>query len=59
MDNKLLLALAAYAFLALMAWRTLENANIRLGTIAFLVLLALKTVLHFYREQQETGLNKG
>jgi hypothetical protein len=41
--NRLLLALAAYAVLGVLAWTTLTDHRIRLATLAILGLFAVKT----------------
>jgi len=50
---KLWLALAAYAVLALAAWRTLSDTRFRLATLAVLVAVAVKTLLDWQRERRE------
>ncbi|MGH9512346.1 MAG: hypothetical protein ACRD2U_09445 [Terriglobales bacterium] len=44
--NRLYLALAAYAGLALLSWKTIDDQKIRLVTLAILGLFAVKTLLH-------------
>jgi hypothetical protein len=51
MKNKLVLALAAYVLLAVMAWQTLQS-QFRLVTLVILFLLAFKSVMHFWRERE-------
>ena len=50
---KLGLALGAYAVLALAAWMTLGDARFRLGTVAVLAAIAIKTLLAWQRERRE------
>ena len=50
---KLGLALGAYAVLALAAWMTLGDASFRLGTVAVLAAIAIKTLLAWQRERRE------
>ena len=50
---KLWLALGAYAGLALAAWLTLDDVRIRLATLAVLVGIAVKTLLHWQRTRRE------
>jgi hypothetical protein len=63
MSKKLLVALAVYAGLAVLAWFTLD-ANISLGerdvplravTLAILGLFAVRTLLHAQRQRIEQG----
>ena len=48
------LALLAYAFLALMAWRTMQPDKVRLLTFAILGLMAVRTVTHGRRMNRES-----
>jgi hypothetical protein len=66
MSLKLLVALAVYAALALLAWFTLD-ASIPLGgrdvplralTLAILGLFAFRTLLHAQRERIEAGRDR-
>ena len=50
---RLALALAAYAAIALLVWRTMEADKVRLVTFAILGMLALRTVVHAARLRQE------
>ena len=50
---RLALALAAYAVLALLVWRTMEPDKIRLVTFAILGLLAVRTITHAVRMKRE------
>jgi len=43
--NRLLLAMVAYAVLAVLSWNTITDEKLRLATLAVLVLFALKTVV--------------
>ena len=43
--NRLLLALAAYVALGILAWTTIEDQRVRLMTLAILGLFAFKTYL--------------
>jgi len=43
--NRLAMALAAYAVLAVLAWTTLSDEKIRLATLAVLALFAVKTIV--------------
>ena len=52
---KLWIALSAFLLLAVLAWQTLDDGNIRLITLAILFLLALKTVTHEMRMRAESG----
>ena len=52
---KLWIALSAFLLLAVLAWQTLDDGNIRLITLAILSLLALKTVTHEMRMRAESG----
>ena len=52
------LALLAYAFLALMAWRTMQPDKIRLVTFAILGLMAFRTVTHGIRMNRESEAAK-
>jgi len=49
---RLVLALLAYVALAFMAWRTMEDDNIRIVTFVILALFVFRTVAHAVREQQ-------
>jgi hypothetical protein len=51
LKTKLRIALAAYALLAWLAWQTLSDEKIRGVTLALLLLLALRTLLHYFRER--------
>jgi hypothetical protein len=44
--NRLYLALAAFAALALLSWKTISDQKMRLATLAVLALFAVKTLLH-------------
>jgi hypothetical protein len=44
--NRLLLALAAYVALGILAWTTLSDQRIRLVTLAILAMFALRTWVH-------------
>ncbi|HEX6467032.1 MAG TPA: hypothetical protein VFZ99_06985 [Terriglobales bacterium] len=50
---RLLLALLAYAVLAFLAWRTMDNSNYRLVTMVILGFFAVRTVMHAMRGEQE------
>ena len=50
---KLGFTLAAYAVLALAAWMTLSDARFRLGTLAVLAAIAVKTLLVWQRQRRE------
>ena len=50
---KLGLALGAYAVLALAAWMTLSDARFRLGTLAVLAGIAVKTLLVWRRQRRQ------
>jgi hypothetical protein len=52
---RLALALLAYAFLAMLVWRTMEPDKIRLVTFVILGLLALRTVMHAARMKREAA----
>ena len=41
--NKFLVAMGAYALLAVLAWTTLSDPKFRLGTLAILGMFALRT----------------
>jgi hypothetical protein len=43
--NRLLLAMVAYAVLAVLSWNTITDEKLRLATLAVLVLFAVKTVV--------------
>jgi heme exporter protein D len=43
--NRLAMALTAYVVLAVLTWTTIGDTRIRAGTLAILVLLAVKSVL--------------
>ena len=53
MLSRLVVALAAFAALMLLAWQTLSDERIRLVTLAILALLAFKTVVHARRDARE------
>ncbi|MFZ3211449.1 MAG: hypothetical protein WA188_08035 [Terriglobales bacterium] len=66
MSKKLLVALAAYAGLAVLAWFTLD-ASVSLGsrdvplravTLTLLGLFAVRTLLHAQRERVEQGRDR-
>jgi hypothetical protein len=44
--NRLSIALAAYAVIAVLAWTTLDDTRIRLVTLAILAMFAVRTVIH-------------
>ena len=44
--NRLAIAFAVYVLLGVLAWSTLSDEKIRLGTLAILGLFAVKTLLH-------------
>ena len=48
--RKLLMALAAYVVLAVLAWQTLADQKVRLATFAILAFFALRTWLHWRRQ---------
>jgi len=50
---KLGLALGVYAVLAAAAWMTLRDARFRLGTLAVLAGIAIKTLLDWQRARQQ------
>ena len=50
---KLGFTLGAYAVLALAAWMTLSDARFRLGTLAVLAAIAVKTLLDWQRQRRE------
>jgi hypothetical protein len=52
---KLWIALTGFLLLAVLAWQTLDDRNIRLITLAILLLLALKTVTHEMRARAASG----
>ena len=52
---KLWIALSALLLLAVLAWQTLDDGNVRWITLAILLLLALKTVTHEMRMRTESG----
>ena len=43
--NRFLLAMVAYAVLAVLSWNTITDEKLRLATLAVLVLFAVKTVV--------------
>jgi hypothetical protein len=43
--NRLTMALTAYVVLAVLTWTTIGDTRIRAGTLAILVLFAVKSVL--------------
>jgi len=43
--NRLWMALAAYALLALLTWKTITDERLRLATFLILALFALKSIL--------------
>jgi hypothetical protein len=43
--NRLAIALAAYAGLAVLAWTTISDGKLRLATFAVLALFAVKTIV--------------
>jgi len=43
--NRFVLAMAAYAVIAVLAWRTLDDPKLRMATWAILALFAVKTVV--------------
>jgi hypothetical protein len=43
--NRFLLAMIAYAVLAVLSWNTITDEKLRLATLAVLVLFAVKTVV--------------
>ncbi len=63
MSKKLLVALGVYAGIALLAWFTLDakfelgGRETRVGAIvvAFMALLTVRTVLHWWRERQASA----
>ncbi len=63
MSRKLLVALAVYAVLAVMAWFTLDatipvggrDVPLRAVTLAFLGVFAVRTLLHAQRERIEAS----
>jgi fatty acid desaturase len=52
---RLVLALVAYAVLALLAWRTMAADKIRLVTFGVLGILALRTIIHAARLKREAA----
>ena len=50
---RLIVALAAYTVLGMLAWRTMQPDKIRLVTFAILGLLALRTIIHAARMKRE------
>ena len=55
MKHKLLLALGAYAGIAVLAWRTLTEPKLRGFVWLVLFFLAFKSVLHWYRSSHVDG----
>ena len=51
--QKLVIALTAYAVLAIVAWQTLTEERLRLFVFAILGFFALKSVLHWRRDEQQ------
>ena len=49
LKHKLLVALAAYALIAVAAWRTLSETRLREFVWLMLGFFAFKSVLHWYR----------
>jgi hypothetical protein len=49
---RLALALVAYAFLALLVWRTMDPDKVRLVVFAILGLFAFRTITHAVREKR-------
>ena len=43
--NRFLLAMVAYAVLAVLSWNTITDEKLRLATLAVLALFAVKTVV--------------
>jgi hypothetical protein len=52
--NRLMMALVAFVALGVLSWTTLSDPRIRLGTLAVLVLCALKTWVH-RRDRSNSG----
>ncbi len=52
-SHRLIAAMFAFAVLAVLAWRTLPDERIRWITWAVLGLFAVRTLVHWRREQQE------
>ncbi len=50
---RLIAAMVAFAVLALLAWQTLSDERIRWITWAVLALFAVRTLVHWRREQSE------
>jgi len=50
LKQKLILALVAYAVVALLAWQTLTEPRLRGLVWLVLAFFAFKSVLHWYRE---------
>jgi TctA family transporter len=67
MSRKLLVALAVYVVLAVMAWFTLDTSisvagrdvPLRAVTLALLGVFAVRTLLHAQRERVEAGRDRG
>jgi len=67
MPRKLLVALAVYVVLAVMAWFTLDTSisvagrdvPLRAVTLAILGVFAVRTLLHAQRERVEAGRDHG
>ena len=67
MSKKLLVALAVYAGLAVLAWFTLDasipvggrDVPLRAVTLALLGVFAVRTLLHAQRERVEEGRDRG
>ena len=51
MQEKLWIALLAYALLGVLMWRTLSDEKIRLAALAVLLLFVLRTLVHYKRER--------
>ncbi len=51
--RKLFVALVAFVVLAALAWQTLSDERIRWVTLAVLGLFAVRTLVHWRREQHE------
>jgi hypothetical protein len=57
--NRLLIALASFAALGVLAWSTLEDLRIRLATLAVLALFATRTWVHRKEVMRPNGNSEG
>ena len=57
-SHRLIAAMVAFVVLAVLAWQTLPDERMRWITWAVLALFAVRTLVHWRREQQESKSNE-